>query len=87
MRSKYNLKEVLENENLENWRKYVKNHFENYAFSKINSLEKIKKNLYKIGAQFVSLSGSGSCIFGIFKKEDLDETEINFNYYNVKALT
>ena len=87
MRSKYNLKEVLENENLENWRKYVKNHFENYAFSKINSLEKIKKKLYKIGAQFVSLSGSGSCIFGIFKKEDLDETEINFNYYNVKALT
>ena len=86
-RSKYDLKEVLENENLENWKKYINNDFEDYAFSKIKNLQKIKKNLYQIGAQYVSLSGSGSCIFGIFKKEYLDETEINsFDYYSVESL-
>ena len=34
-KAKYNLKEVLENENIENWNNYVKNDFEKYVFSKI----------------------------------------------------
>ena len=83
---KYNLKEVLENENLENWKKFLKNDFENYAFSKVKILKKIKDHLTKVGAKYVSLSGSGSCLYGIFNIEDLDETEINFSYYSVKAL-
>ena len=84
---RYNLKEVLENENLENWKKFLKNDFENYAFTKIKILQKIKDHLTKIGAKYVSLSGSGSCLYGVFNKEDLDETEINFSYYSVKALS
>ena len=36
----YNLKEVLENENLENWDKYVKNDFEPFAMKKL----KVSKN-------------------------------------------
>ena len=38
----YNLKEVLENENLENWNKYVKNDFEPYALKKIKGQKKLK---------------------------------------------
>ena len=83
---KYNLKEVLENENIENWKNYINNDFENYAFSKIKTLQKIKEKLYRIGAQYVSLSGSGSCMFGIFKKESLDKNEIKFSYFSVRAL-
>ena len=69
----YNLKEVLENENLENWDKYVKNDFEPFAMKKIKSLKKIKKNFIDKGAKFVSLSGSGSSIFGIFDRIDSAE--------------
>ena len=69
----YNLKEVLENENLENWNKYVKNDFEPYALKKIKGLKKIKNNLIDRGAKFVSLSGSGSSIFGIFDRIDSAE--------------
>ena len=57
------------------------------AFSKVKILKKIKDHLTKVGAKYVSLSGSGSCLYGIFNIEDLDETEINFSYYSVKALT
>ena len=69
----YNLKEVLENENLENWDKYVKNDFEPFAMKKIKSLKKIKNNFIDRGAKFVSLSGSGSSIFGIFDRIDSAE--------------
>ena len=69
----YNLKEVLENENLENWDKYVKNDFEPFAMKKIKSLKKIKNNFIERGAKFVSLSGSGSSIFGIFDRIDSAE--------------
>ena len=68
------------------WKKFLKNDFENYAFSKVKILKKIKDHLTKVGAKYVSLSGSGSCLYGIFNIEDLDETEINFSYYSVKAL-
>jgi len=46
-KSHFKLKEILENESLENWKNYVKNDFETYAFSKINELKKIKNDLNK----------------------------------------
>ena len=69
----YNLKEVLENENLENWDKYVKNDFEPFTMKKIKGLKKIKNSFIDEGAKFVSLTGSGSSIFGIFDR--IDSTE------------
>ncbi len=85
-KAKYNLKEVLENENIENWNNYVKNDFEKYVFSKIKTLNKIKSNLIDHGAKFVSLSGSGSCIYGIFDKNNLPDKEFQFDYHYVKIL-
>ncbi len=68
---KFNLREVLENENLENWQKYIKNDFESFAFSKIEELETIKKDLINLGAKYVSLTGSGSCFYGIFNSNEI----------------
>ena len=82
----YKLKEVLENENIENWEEYVKNDFEKYVFSKIKELKKIKKQLKELGAKFVSLSGSGSCIYGIFDDNALPKREIKFDSYEVKVI-
>tara|TARA_Y100000996_G_scaffold306379_1_gene243282 strand:- start:11156 stop:11956 length:801 start_codon:yes stop_codon:yes gene_type:complete len=83
---KYNLKEVLENENIENWKKYIKNDFEDYVFSKIKSSINIKKYLFEIGAKFVGLSGSGSCIYGIFNEDELPQENIKFDSYIVDIL-
>ena len=85
-KSKCNLKEVLENENIENWNKYVKNDFENYVFSKINISKNIKQYLIDLGAKFVSLSGSGSCIYGIFDNKNLPNEKLQFDSYCVDII-
>ena len=82
-KSNFKLKEILENESLENWKNYVKNDFESYAFSKINELKKIKNHLYDLGAIFVSLTGSGSAIYGIFY--NTENIKINNKYKSIKS--
>ena len=82
-KSHFKLKEILENESLENWKNYVKNDFETYAFSKINELKKIKNHLYNLGATFVSLTGSGSAIYGIFN--NTENIKINNKYKSIKS--
>jgi len=44
------------------------NEFENTVFSKYKNLEEIKKTLISKGSVFASLSGSGSTVYGLFKK-------------------
>ena len=82
-KSHFKLKEILENESLENWKNYVKNDFETYTFSKINELKKIKNHLYDLGATFVSLTGSGSAIYGIFN--NTKNIIINNKYRSIKS--
>ncbi|MCD6332492.1 MAG: 4-(cytidine 5'-diphospho)-2-C-methyl-D-erythritol kinase [Bacteroidales bacterium] len=50
------------------WKHFLVNHFEDYAFREIPLLEEIKTGLYKAGALYASLSGSGSALYGIFKE-------------------
>lgn len=49
------------------WRKNVKNDFEEGVFAAFSEIEAIKKSLYKLGAIYASMSGSGSSVFGIFE--------------------
>ena len=53
------------------WKKYIVNDFEEPLFQKYPILGEIKENFYKEGAEYASLSGSGSAIFAIFKKNRL----------------
>jgi 4-diphosphocytidyl-2-C-methyl-D-erythritol kinase len=48
------------------WRNQLKNDFEEPIIKKYPELGKIKQDLYNKGALYVSMSGSGSSIFGIF---------------------
>ena len=50
------------------WRKILINDFENYIFSKHPELDLIKQKFYSQGAVYSSMTGSGSAIYGIFKK-------------------
>lgn len=47
------------------------NALENVAFTKYPILNDLKKKLYLGGAEFVSMSGSGSAIYGLFNSNNL----------------
>jgi 4-diphosphocytidyl-2-C-methyl-D-erythritol kinase len=51
---------------IDEWSELITNEFESYAFVKHPITGKIKEALYKSGALFSLMSGSGSSVFGIF---------------------
>lgn len=61
------LVELLNNP-VETWKDNVVNDFEITVFDKIPQLADYKEELYKRGAVYASMSGSGSAMFGIFRK-------------------
>ncbi len=65
---KFKLQQVLENEPISNWQTNVVNDFENTLFVKFPELKTIKKLLVSRGALYAALTGSGSAVYGIFKK-------------------
>ncbi|MBR0531109.1 MAG: hypothetical protein IJJ96_00730 [Bacteroidales bacterium] len=66
----YNLKEVLRRP-VEEWRGLVVNDFEATVFKAHPELAAIKQSLYDSGAVYAAMSGSGSAMFGIYKKQFL----------------
>lgn len=52
------------------WREFVINDFEKVIFERYNELGEIKDKLYKSGAVFALMSGSGSTLFGVFKDDE-----------------
>jgi len=60
------LKEILEKHPPEQWKDLVHNDFEASVFKKYPVIGKVKNLLYEHGAQYASMSGSGSAVFGIF---------------------
>lgn len=51
------------------WRNTIKNQFEDSVYRKYPLLAEIKKELYRMGAVYSSMSGSGSGMYGIFNSE------------------
>jgi 4-diphosphocytidyl-2-C-methyl-D-erythritol kinase len=64
---KTGLESILESD-ISEWRKHLKNDFEKTVFEKHPVLGEMKESLYQSGAVYASMSGSGSAIFGIYKK-------------------
>lgn len=81
--SKYKLSgQILKTVN--EWKGYIKNDFENHIFNIYPEIKSIKEQLYKIGAVYASMSGSGSSVYGIFE-ETSDLPELPFqNYWILK---
>ena len=55
------------------WASSMKNDFERSVFDKYPATAHIKEELYKMGALYASMSGSGSSFYGIFDSEQSSE--------------
>ncbi|NIJ55577.1 4-(cytidine 5'-diphospho)-2-C-methyl-D-erythritol kinase [Dyadobacter arcticus] len=63
------------------WKHHVKNDFEATLFNKYTLLQDIKAELYNLGAEYASMSGSGSTLYAIFDQEKNLKT--NFPKFSV----
>lgn len=50
------------------WRNTLVNDFEKTVFAVYPKLAELKENLYRQGAEYAAMSGSGSALFGLFSK-------------------
>ncbi|HTB06190.1 MAG TPA: 4-(cytidine 5'-diphospho)-2-C-methyl-D-erythritol kinase [Bacteroidia bacterium] len=55
--------------NISDWRKSVVNDFEKSLFEKYPIIEGVKEQLYKQGAIYAAMTGSGSAVYGVFNKQ------------------
>jgi len=78
------IKQIIQ-QSISTWKAELINDFEKPVFEKYPEIKNIKEKLYDEGAIYASLSGSGSAVYGIFKK---DKTiSISFpDYYFAKTL-
>ena len=54
---------------VETWRDNLINDFEESVFALHSEIGAVKEQLYKMGATYAAMSGSGSALFGLFKEE------------------
>jgi len=60
---------------VQEWKNSIVNQFESSVFPKYPEISDIKNQLYELGAVYASMSGSGSCVFGLF--DELPESLSN----------
>lgn len=75
----YNIGEVVTQMSIQEWKHHLKNDFEETVFRKYPEIKLVKEKLYKTGALYAAMSGSGSSVFGIFDHEtdaDFDEMTV-----------
>ena len=61
---------------IEEWKDIIVNDFEESVFPNHPELNRIKQELYRQGAVYASMSGSGSSIYGIFPTEPKNMAEL-----------
>ena len=62
---------------VEEWNGRMVNDFEESVFPQFPAIGEIKKEMYRQGAVYASMSGSGSSVYGLFK-EDAVLPEVDF---------
>ncbi len=63
------LKTIIEKMPIGEWKNNLINDFEQSIFLKHPKIKELKELFYSEGAVYSSMSGSGSCVFGIFDQE------------------
>lgn len=65
----FSLKKVLLNEPVDEWRILLQNDLEPPVIAQYEMIGNIKDQLYEFGADYASMSGSGSSVFGLFEQD------------------
>ena len=79
-----NLIDFLTHTNPDKWKGQLENDFEPSLFEHFPEIKKLKEKLYTHGALYASMSGSGSAVFGVFKKNEVPAIELFGDYlYNI----
>jgi 4-diphosphocytidyl-2-C-methyl-D-erythritol kinase len=83
--SSQSLKDIIQ-QPVTNWRSVLKNDFEAPVCKQHPDLQTIPEKLYEAGALYASMTGSGSCFYGIFPKEQLPALQWPAHYavFNLK---
>ena len=81
---KRSIKQIIQ-QSIETWKEELRNDFEESVFLQHPEIKKIKSELYNVGAIYASMSGSGSAVYGIFKKDKTTSFSFPVNYF-VKEL-
>lgn len=78
------LESLVSSKDLDAWKEQLTNDFEESIFQIAPEIAEIKSMLYKEGARYASMTGSGSSVFGIFdeKPQQLD-TQLSKYWHRV----
>jgi len=77
----YDIPSILSEHKIENWKDLLKNDFEQVVFNIYPKLSELKSKLYEMGALYVSMTGSGSAFYGIFKSHPSIKSKFPDNYF------
>jgi 4-diphosphocytidyl-2-C-methyl-D-erythritol kinase len=79
------LKEIISRP-VTSWKNKLVNDFEEPVFNEYPALARIRESLYDAGAEYASMTGTGSCIYGIFRRNNKAEklrTDGSYVLYNL----
>jgi 4-diphosphocytidyl-2-C-methyl-D-erythritol kinase len=81
---KKSVKEIIQ-QPIETWKAELQNDFESPVFTAHPEIKMIKDSLYRLGAIYAAMSGSGSTLFGIFNM-DIDTAPFKDKNYFIKII-
>lgn len=74
------IKEIIQRP-IEKWKELLKNDFEEVVFADHPEVKAIKEELYRQGAVYASMSGSGSTVYGLFDKNVQPQFSFSGHYF------
>lgn len=75
-----NVREIIK-QPIQSWKNELVNDFEKPIFRKHPEISRIKDQLYDAGAEYACMSGSGSTLYGLFKKDIPVELSLPPHYF------
>lgn len=79
----HDLRTILEKHGISEWKKLLRNDFQDHLFRQFPIIEAIHQKLFALGAIYASMTGSGSSVFGIFDAEvDLRKEFESLTYWS-----
>jgi 4-diphosphocytidyl-2-C-methyl-D-erythritol kinase len=80
-----NIREIIQ-QPIETWKEKLRNDFEQAVFDLHPEVKTIKEELYKKGAAYASMTGTGSTVYGLFEKDKIVELSFPPHYFLLEQL-